>query len=167
MPGNNRSGRRPDPHDLKVFKGNPGKRKIKPSPKADGVPVMPRGMRPDAQKMWKLVVPMLTDLKIAKAIDTTMLQSMCEWYARYRELMFPPGGLIEVAAECNLDEALMMVLYSNLQDVNRPAKAFAMFERVASRFGLTPADRAKLIADCGSEGNGESADPTEGYFASG
>jgi P27 family predicted phage terminase small subunit len=96
-----------------------------------GTPIKPAGMSEYSGKLWDQVVTELTSEGVAKRIDTIALAEMCQWYARYRkssdefDLMKPKAK----GANKMLQQALA---------------SWKEFEKSMSKFGLTPADRAKL-----------------------
>ena len=92
-----------------------------------GAPRKPRGLKGDALNMWQSIVPQLVEAGYAKAIDSAALGEMCRWWAEYRE-----------ASKMPRDD------YKRLHQM---AVAFKQFMTLASRFGLTPADRANLRAE--------------------
>src|SRR5688572_22900134 len=126
-------GRPRKPDELKILDGTwrPDK-DADPSapPVADGVPVMPRRLVGEAAEMWGRVVPGLIASGLAKERDADQLASMCEWWGRYREY----SDRLDTAPESQDTYRLMIqvgICHTN-------------FDKVASRFGLTPSDRAKL-----------------------
>ena len=117
MPGNPRSGRRPDP--------------TKPtSPKAEGEPVRPDFAFPEAERLWNSVVPWLVKRSLAGGCDSAMLQAMCEQWALYRACM----SLIADDPKKAVDKDIRVSATSYL----------ATCKDLAGRFGLTFADRARL-----------------------
>jgi P27 family predicted phage terminase small subunit len=109
-----------------------------PIDKLSGVPKMPPGMPKQAQKMWKVLVPQLVKTKSAVEIDSTELAAMCRWWAQYNELM------TRVEDETPYDDD------SDIRQwrlEKRAKAAWAAFDSIASRFGLTPSDRARLRSE--------------------
>ena len=102
---------------------------------ADGEPLPPKHLKGEALKFWKEIAPELVANGVAKRIDSAELALMCEWWARYRKW----GKKLD--AYKNFGDHLM-----GLQ--NQVASAFKQFDKIAARFGITPADRARLrVAD--------------------
>ena len=109
---------------------------------ANGKPVMPRGLSKHAKSHWKSVVEDLIRMDIAKRIDTPALQSMCEWWAEWKMLQSGEAGIAG---------------YKRLIQMSMCHK---QWRDLASRFGLTPSDRAKLTVD-----NTEPNDPAAEFLA--
>jgi phage terminase small subunit len=117
MPGNPRSGRTPDI--------------TRPTyPKADGEPIRPDFAFDEAGRLWDAVVPWLVKRGLAGACDSAMLQAMCEQWALYRACI----QVIAVKPENAWDKDIRVSAASYL----------ATCEKLAGRYGLTFADRARL-----------------------
>lgn len=95
-------------------------------PVATGEPVQVIPLGDDGKALWDFVVPKLIASKVARSIDSPALTAMCFWWDEWRK-----ADSIEVARYRRLA----------LRDT------FAMWQSLASRFGLTPSDRTKLQAD--------------------
>src|SRR5262245_32665530 len=132
MPG----GRPKKPDELKLLKGT-WRRDQDGDPatviQAPGVPAMPRRLTGEAAEMWGRVVPGLIAAGLARECDTDQLALMCEWYGRYREY----SDRLDTAPESQ--DTYRLMIQVGIANTN--------FDKVASRFGLTPSDRAKLRAD--------------------
>lgn len=98
---------------------------------ADGIPERPKSLKGDAKKFWDSAVPQLIELGLAKAIDATQLEAMCQWFARYQKFSKTIDG-------CSDPLAISRELMLNME------AAWKMFDKIASRFGLSPADRMRL-----------------------
>ena len=96
-----------------------------------GSPQMPGGLNDDARELWLRVVTQLTRAKVAVEIDSSQLEAMCRWWARYLE---NERHACEFAHDIEAGD-----VYEK-----RAKRAWDAFDKVAARFGLTPADRAKL-----------------------
>ena len=123
-----RSGRRPTPTAILKTQGTfrkdrHGNRATEPQP--GGYPVKPRGMAKAASRHWDRVVPGLAEIGVATVADGPALQRLCEWWAIFEDLRGngPDGEPKRVAAM---------------------ATAFKAWSDLASRFGMTPSDRAAL-----------------------
>ena len=97
----------------------------KDEPQPEGKPVRPDDMPEDAQHHWDTVVSRLVKLGIATDNDSEALHEMCLWWAIMRELHREDGN-------------------RNERWQYRLANATKVWRDYASRFGMTPADRAKL-----------------------
>lgn len=111
---------------LRILEGNRRKTPIEPEPEPGGVPIKPSGMDPIAELLWDEVVPTLADLGIATGLDTQWLTDMCRWYSAYDRSM--------AGYEREMDPKLMRAA----------SIAWTNCDKIASRFGLTPADRTRL-----------------------
>lgn len=109
-----------------------------PMDNMDGEPVMPAGMPDQAVKLWKVIVPQLMKAKNAVEIDSTQLAAMCRWWAQYNELMS------RVESEAPYDSETDNKQW-RLE--KRARAAWSAFDSIASRFGMTPSDRARLRSD--------------------
>lgn len=130
MPG----GRPRKPDELKILDGSwRPDRDGSPSSQAvaDGDPKPPPYLKGEALAFWNQVVPGLVDNNVAKTRDSAELALMCEWWGRLRKFTR------QLDRMKGNDKRLyqMTVLVSIATD---------KFDKIASRFGLTPADRAKL-----------------------
>jgi len=126
------AGRPPKPTELKLLDGTfRADRDGDPSTvKAEGVAAPPRGLSRESRAFWNEIVPGLVTAGLAKACDAPQLAAMCQWYARARKW------------ERALDrEKPSSKTHSMMVQV---AIAWQNFDRVASRFGLTPSDRSKM-----------------------
>ena len=97
---------------------------------AVGEPTMPSGMTEEAKTHWVNVVPGLIDCGSAKSIDTDALASMCDWWSDYKYYSDTDNK--------DLAEKIRMGL-KNL--------AYQNWTKMMAKFGMTPADRAKLTSD--------------------
>jgi P27 family predicted phage terminase small subunit len=96
-----------------------------------GKPTRPDWLSDTAAALWESLVPDLEERGIATAADWPELSAMCDWWSRYRQA----------------SEALDRVDYADSKAYRLQILAGAAwknFSSVASRFGLNPADRARL-----------------------
>jgi P27 family predicted phage terminase small subunit len=108
---------------------------------ADGEPAPPAHLAGEALALWQAVVPGLVSAGVARARDTAALTMLCEWWARYRRCSEALDGLDPAGAAASK----LMVSAAIASD---------KFNALAARFGLTPADRAKLRADAAPKKSG-------------
>jgi phage terminase small subunit len=91
-------------------------------PRPTGVPVMPDGLTSLAREHWDFMVPQLVQMGVATAVDTPALEAMCRWWDRY-------------------------VTAFQLEDYRGAKDASNQWLTFAARFGMTPADRVKIVAN--------------------
>ncbi|MGL4513819.1 MAG: P27 family phage terminase small subunit [Lacipirellulaceae bacterium] len=123
-------GRPPKPTSLHLVEGTfrgdrHGERLAEPRP--DGLPEVPAWLEGEALGHWQEVVPTLVATRVAKALDSHALAMMCTWWAEWRRLRDAPP---ETSGRVYL-----------------LGRAQREWSALASRFGLTPADRTRLAAD--------------------
>ncbi|MED1792897.1 phage terminase small subunit P27 family [Brevibacillus nitrificans] len=141
-------GPRPEPTNLKVLKGNPGKRPLnesEPKPKApNGLPDPPPYLDSVAKKEWKRLAPELIRLGLLTIADLTAFETYCLAYGRL------------VAATKTLKKSKSMFYeYTNKSGatnfVPRPEIAVIQKESLVikafcAEFGLSPAARTRMEA---------------------
>lgn len=123
-------GRKPKPLTVHLRNGT-----YKPSrhgvhPMAAGELIKPSDLKGEAAKLWERVADFCMTGGSGEC-DTDLLAGMCSWYAEYRRV------------------AAAMVTLTPIDEDYKPlqylaANAWRQFVDMASRFGLSPADRAKL-----------------------
>jgi phage terminase small subunit len=96
-------------------------------PEATGVPVKPDDMFPEASAYWDSIIGQVT---WARQPDTVALRVMCEQYGLYRKAL-------ALAVVDPLDKEVRIAVLGYK----------AAWETLAARFGLTPADRARVSAE--------------------
>lgn len=127
MAGNKNSGRPRKPNALRILDGT--YREDRHGPKEDfatGVPVRPKRMTKEAGWFWDTHVKPLIDKGVAKELDTAMLIDLCWWHEQKKKWKEAFDKTPTQDAKANLDMCARN------------------FNSIASRFGLTAADRAKL-----------------------
>ena len=93
---------------------------------ADGVPSPPYPLKGEALKHWNELVPRLTQMGVSSEVDSHSLALMCQAWASIRKL--------QPKVDKEPDGPARM-----------PWLGFTkQWVELASRFGLTPSDRAKL-----------------------
>jgi P27 family predicted phage terminase small subunit len=105
---------------------------------AGGAPEPPPDLAGEARAFWGQVVPGLCARGVAAACDAPALACMCQWWARYRRF----GEMLDQSAGAPAEEAPTPANLYRL--VLNTGIAWSNFDKIACRFGLTPADRAKL-----------------------
>ncbi len=94
----------------------------------------PRGLDRLAAAFWDEQCPALVKAGVLKASDAGEFTALCQWWARYCKLS---RELDQKKAD---DEGYLSLLRAT--DL-----ACRAFDRLASRFGMSPVDRARLRAD--------------------
>ncbi len=92
-------------------------------------PVKPADLNGPAGQCWDRVVAVLAG--IVRDRDAEQLAELCRWWARIQRV----GEVLDKAKPGTLEYGRLM---------NAASTAAATFDRLAKRFGLTPADRAQL-----------------------
>lgn len=126
-------------HAGKVYASRHGDRSSEPQP--TGRPVKPRAMTGAAAAHWAAVVPSLCDTGVATAQDTPALTRLCEFWAEYEAAK---------GMEIKDRKRLLMMVAAHKEWIN-----------LASRFGLTPSDRARITSD----GTNQKRSKTAGHLA--
>ncbi len=121
----------------KSLDGNPGKRPLGGEPIVKGKPTMARGLNDNGKWLWKSVVQSWMG-----EIDTAQLRVLCETWqllrVAYREAKNDPTSK---------ETRSQYIAYQQA------------FDKLASRFGMTPSDRAKIRMP-----TNQSTDDEQEYF---
>ena len=138
------------PTHLKLLRGNPGKRPVKPEPEPtlpETLPEPPSFLPTDAVNEWWRVVPELRALGILTVLDVQPLAAYCMAYAHW---IAAEQALAQMAAEDQDFKGLMIkgstgaYLTNPLVKIARIAAADML--RFAAEFGMTPRARSYLDA---------------------
>ena len=105
------------PTALKVLQGNPGKRKLQREPVLPAGAEVPSWLGKQARRYWDEMAPMLTKAGLLKATDADALGMWC---------------------------SLKVILVRQARQGNIDLRLSSEWRQYGSRFGLTPADRAKV-----------------------
>ena len=155
-------GRKPKPPALKLLEGNPGKRPIN-----EHEPVPPKGtvkcptwLEPEAKKEWKRLAPSLEAMGVLTQADLTAFAGYCQAYARWKEaeefisqhgsIFQTPSGYVQQVPQVSIAQQNLKIMQS-----------------FCSEFGLTPATRARIIANGGGKDDASSDDPMESLLKGG
>lgn len=137
------AGRKPQPTNLKIIKGNPGKRPLnKDEPKPKVVTPEPLAwLDPTAQTEWKRIVPILARLGLLTEIDTVAMAGYCKAFSRWKQ------------AEEILDKSPSMMFRSEknkypcpMPHVSISQKYLQIMKGYLIEFGMTPSARSRLVA---------------------
>lgn len=145
MPG----GPKPQPTQLKVIRGNPGKRPLneaEPKP-SRGIPFPPDDLSEEAKIEWLRVVPELDRLGLLTMIDRSALVGYCDAWGRW---VYARRAVAAAAKEFPKYEGLIIETV-NGNWVQNPAlgianKAMADVMRYCVEFGMTPSARSRIAA---------------------
>lgn len=123
------AGRRKPTAELKLhgeyYASRHGDRSREPQP--TGMPKKPGTLKGEASKHWDVVVPSLVETGVATAQDAPALKRLCEFWGEYEAAKHrTPKDRVR----------LMMMVAAHKQWID-----------LASRFGLTPSDRARIVSD--------------------
>jgi P27 family predicted phage terminase small subunit len=138
------------PTHLRLLRGNPGKRPIKPEPEPavpDKPPEPPAFLSEDAVNEWWRVAPELHALGLFTVIDVMPLAAYCQAYAHW---IAAERALALMAAGDPRFNGLMITgstgsyLANPLVKIARNAAADML--RFAAEFGMTPRARSYLDA---------------------
>lgn len=103
-------------------------------PKPIGVPDKPEWLSQVASDHWDAVVPGLIETRVATSADSASLAMMCHWWSEWHLLA---TARAEALATGKNPSYL----------INTLAVASKQWNNLACRFGLTPVDRARIVAD--------------------
>jgi P27 family predicted phage terminase small subunit len=148
---------RPVPFQVRLLRGNPGKRPMRPEPRPaiePKCPDPPAFLSPYAQDEWWRVAPELHVLGLLTSVDVACLAAYCAAYATWREAA---EALEKSAAR---DEQWHGLLIKGVDGnvrrnplVKIAADAAEDMLRFAGEFALTPVARSRLAAGiCGQPG---------------
>jgi len=142
-------GPKPKPTALKIFQGNPGKRKLpraEPKPLAKAPPC-PAFLGAVAKAKWATLVPELSRLGLLTIIDGDTLSCYCQAWAEFeastRQLEKKNGRFITIVETGYVQPH---------PAVAQQRSAWAAIKSFASLFGLDPSSRSRL--DAGSKADG-------------
>lgn len=127
------AGRPPKPRALRILQGKAGHRPLPKEPELPACDAPPKWLGKTARRYWDEIAPMLTQAGLLKASDVDALGMWCSLKV----------ALVKQARQGNVDIRLS-----------------SEWRQYASRFGLTPADRAKV----GPGDSTKSSDPFEVFL---
>jgi P27 family predicted phage terminase small subunit len=152
-------GRKRQPTQLKLVKGNPGKRPLnerEPKPRRV-IPSPPAHLTDEARVHWGRFSLLLDRMGVLTEADAAALEQVCLLYQEMIELRQVVREKGRFYVTTNKDDNEMI----------RPHPAVAMvadcdrrFRGYLAEFGLTPAARSRVVGEM----DGVSSDPAEAYF---
>jgi P27 family predicted phage terminase small subunit len=134
-------GRKPVPTNLRVIRGNPQKRPIRPEP----LPQLPAELEPpeflleEAKAEWHRVGPELVRLNLLTVLDLAAFAAYCQSWARWllaEQALAAAGGALTIKTPRGSE------VMNPLLHVARDAAAAML--RYAVEFGMTPSSRGRL-----------------------
>lgn len=151
-----RRGPAPTPTKLKLLRGNPGRRPIRPEPEPTGLPAIPVGTSPKARRVWRRLIHDYAATGVLTGVDADALRVYCDAVVRYEQaakLLEDSGPLVRGARQGDL---VKNPLHQVVRDNADLIRAFAR------ELGFTPAARSAL-ADIGTAKGG--IDPLDAWQA--
>ena len=130
-------GQMPKTNKQDALHGNPGKRKPKAEimlPDSDEPPSAPHALTADAKKHWNVLTQQLWRVGLLKPADEIMFGMLCQSLDDYHRFM-------RECREQEVDEEGAINPYRKLAD-----KEFAKAMELMKNFGLSPAARARIVA---------------------
>lgn len=106
------------------------------------------------KKEWKRLAPSLESMGVLTQADLTAFAGYCQAYARWKEaeefisqhgsIFQTPSGYVQQVPQVSIAQQNLKIMQS-----------------FCAEFGLTPATRARIIANGGGKDDGSSDDPME------
>ena len=148
-------GPRPQPTQLKILRGNPGRRKLnaaEPQPESNGV-VMPGHLGDVARAKWAELLPMLQATKVMTKADTEALARYCdtyEWWLATRATLRQNGDTYPI-----LNDAGDIKYIAQRPEVSIAHKLSTQLWQLEQDFGLNPSARTGLNVEKTPESTGD------------
>lgn len=140
------AGRKPLPTNVKIFRGNPGKRPLnenEPQP-APGAPSCPHHLQDEARKEWHRIVKDLQPLGLLTRIDRAALAGYCDAYGRWAQAsegLAKTGMLVKAPSGYPILNPLLSIINA----------ALAQMKAFLTEFGMTPSSRSRISANNAQE----------------
>jgi len=109
------------------------------------LPPMPPGLTGVAKQAWMTYEPILYNLGVLTEIDGLAFEQLCIVYAdwvKYKKYLKAKGELIKV-----YDKHRRIVDYKVHPYAKLKVKAQEQLNRLLANFGMTPADRSRIVVD--------------------
>jgi P27 family predicted phage terminase small subunit len=152
-----RAGRKPVPTELKLIRGNPGKRKVntKGHPATGTAPDKPDWLTEEASNEWDRVVSELDRLKMLAKVDRAALVGHCEAVSQLREATedIAERGVTVVVLEREFEDGTK--LYAKVAKnpaVTVAQAAMGQIRGFCAEFGLSPSARARMTMPEANDG---------------
>lgn len=117
----------------KSYEGHKDRSLIRPD-FAEGKPVKPPGMLPEASKLWDSTVVQLINQGVVTAVDQQSLEGLCYWWA------------IFVGSQASLATIDDWATIIATRAVSNASRAWDNYRRLATQFGLSPQARNTVSA---------------------
>jgi P27 family predicted phage terminase small subunit len=133
-------GRRPQPLQMRIIRGNPGRRPLpqgEPQPPA-GLPPAPDHLNATARAEWDRVGPILAQMGIMTLADRAVLAGYCATYARWAMAEHQIRGWTDLVVKGAMGG---LVQNPHIRIANQ---ALELMHRYMGELGLTPSSRVKL-----------------------
>ena len=104
---------------------------------------MPPGLTEIAQEVWATYEPILYNLGVLTELDGLAFEQMCTVYAdwvKYKDEILKVGELVEVRNAAGDVMDIKIHPYAKLK-----VKAQEQLNRLLANFGMTPADRSRIV----------------------
>src|SRR5262249_36188448 len=144
----------PTPSYLKLLRGNPGKRAIRPEPEPSVPPSLPSPpdfLSDEAREEWRRIGPELFRLKLLTVLDIAPLAAYCQSSSHWvtAERLLRQAAAEDPATRGLTSEGTRGPVVNPL--VRVAARAADDMLRYASEFGMTPVARTRIAAGIGAE----------------
>jgi P27 family predicted phage terminase small subunit len=145
----------PMPTHLKLLRGNPGKRPIRPEPEpvvSEQVPPPPALLTGYALDEWNRVAPELHRIRLLSVLDLQILALYCLSYKRWRDC----EEVLRSMAERDPATSALLIRRRDGSVGRNPivkmsSHAAQQMIAAAGHFGMSPAARARIAAGIGYE----------------
>ena len=139
------AGRRPIPTEIKLLRGNPGKRKLnRREPRGhSGLPACPTHLRGIAREAWRRLGERLTVLRVVTDADAAALELLALAYGEYRQAV----GVVERRGATYATRTANGMIVRRRPEVAIASDAWRRVKSMLVEFGLTPAARTRVIAE--------------------
>lgn len=141
-------GRKPTPTNLKLIRGNPGKRPMRMDEfrPERAIPRCPTHLKGESRKEWKRITEELDKYGMISEVDRGALAMLCTLWGRY----VAAEEMIEKAAQQSPGSAGLFVKSPNNFPIQSPwlavsNRAIEQYKGLCAEFGLTPAARVRAV----------------------
>lgn len=129
----------PHPTNLKILRGNPGKRplnKREPTPNV-APPHCPEHLDETAKAEWDRLVPILTDMKVLTVADYMALASLCQAYSTMAiaQKQLNKTGILFKTPNGYVQQSPLISIVNQSVD---------LITKLCREFGLTPSARSRV-----------------------